>query len=599
MKDECIHIAIAFDQHYLLQFYALAASAFDSNPKTSLTFHCITRDIPEKEKLLIADYLENNNSTVNFYKVDEQLISNFVTMNHWSTTVYYKIFFPLIVSEEVDRILYLDTDTLIVNSLNEWYHLDMQGYPLAVVKDMHVRKQVFSDLHEREDYFNSGVMLIDVKKWNTLKISQETFHFLSHYPERIIYVDQDALNVVLEKKYLLVSERFNYTYTHLMADASGNELKKILKNLVIIHFTLSRPWHFLCQNRFRNLYSFYLRKSPKKGEQAITDFSFSKIPAYLKIRIKEQYSDMPQPVRNAVKAMRRLIALFKITSTREVLLILFHHQVTRKLAQSYPVLQRLLIFSIQCADNRIHMSRHSKEMLLLSWQNKNKDVQLYVRKYTRDLLVFAQFFIEKEYSEQYIEPLKIKYSKKINFIVDAGANIGCSAFYFHFLFPDAKIVCIEPETSNYTLLRKNILLNNASEIIAIQKAVWNEVTQLELMQRDWSPDGFHVMKKSEPDQVISKIPTTTFPQLMQDFGYAKIDLLKMDIEGAEQTIFSDEFHLQIFLSKTERLVIEVHKEFISAQSICELLGNAHFECMTVTIKGQPDVVLAKKTNQEN
>src|SRR5579859_1003927 len=155
-----LHIAIAFDRNYLNPFYALATSIFDNNPQRPFCFHCIVRDVTDNEKWLIANYLKENNSAINFYQADEKLISGFVTKNHWNTTVYYKIFFPLLVGDHVDRLLYLDTDTLVVNSLQDLYTMDLQTYPLAAVKDIHVGQEVYSELHEREDYFNSGMMLI-------------------------------------------------------------------------------------------------------------------------------------------------------------------------------------------------------------------------------------------------------------------------------------------------------------------------------------------------------------------------------------------------------------------------------------------------------
>jgi len=594
-QNKFIHVAIAFDRNYLLPFYALASSIFHNNKGTLFNFHCIVRGISEMEKQEINDYLKRNNSSINFYEIDEQLISGFITINHWNTTVYYKIFFPLLVGEAIERILYLDTDTLVVNSLVELYDMDLRSYPVAAVKDTHVGKEVYSELHEREDYFNSGVMLIDIKKWNLLNVSQEALKFLTNHPEKITYVDQDALNVVLENKCILISSNYNFTYTHVSTIGSGKELKQILSTLVIIHFTMNRPWHFLCKNRFRGLYKFYLRKSPMRGSAAITDFSFPKIPSYLKMRMGELYSDLPLAVKKKIRSMRRIFNLLKVITISELLQIATHHLFTKKLATNNPLLHRLVVFAIACTDNHISLSKHSKELLLLRWQNKDTRIQFYVRKYSRDLLVFMQFFTEKEYFIEYIKPLKIKFTEEFIFIIDSGANIGCSAIYFHLLFPNAKIVCIEPEESNFKLLKKNIQINNAlAEIIPLQMAVWNEVTELELMQRDWSHDAFHVMKKPIPDQVISKIGTTTFPQLMQEFGYGQIDLLKIDIEGAEQTIFKDDAHWQLFIPKTKRLIIEVHDEFISAQKLCDLLENAHFECKNVTLSKQPDVVIAYK-----
>jgi lipopolysaccharide biosynthesis glycosyltransferase len=286
------NIAIAFDKNYLNPFYALIASILINNSEAEIRFHCITRDVSELIKKQIVDYLTSFNSTINFYEINEEIISNFVIMNHWNTSVYFKLFFPLFVKSEIKTLLYLDTDTLVVNSLEELFNTQLNDKIAAVIKDEHVGNEAYFELHNRENYFNSGVMLIDIKKWNELTISQKVIKYLNDYPEKIIYVDQDALNVILENKYLLIPEKYNYTFSHFKDIPSRTEITNLLNFVVIIHFTISRPWNLLCENRLNQQYKLYLSKYPYSNK-AIIDFSISKIPFYLKIRFREYYSDNP------------------------------------------------------------------------------------------------------------------------------------------------------------------------------------------------------------------------------------------------------------------------------------------------------------------
>ena len=81
---------------------------------------------------------------------------------------------------------------------------------------------------------------------------------------------------------------------------------------------------------------------------------------------------------------------------------------------------------------------------------------------------------------------------------------------------------------------------------------------------------------------------------MQDYGFRQIDLLKIDIEGAEQQIFNDEPHLAQFLPSVRFLILEVHDEFIDSQNICNILSGFHFTCKTIQSPGMPDVIIAGK-----
>ncbi len=283
-----IHLAIAFDNNYLMPFYALVASIFENN--TQNHFHCIIRNIDSKEKQEIIDYIAKNQSEINFYEVDETLISQFVTRSHWNTSVYYKMFFPLLV-QNIDKLLYLDTDMLVVGSLKALYETGLGNYPLAAVYDNYVKTQPDIGIDKEEAYFNSGMLLIDIKKWNAQKISENAIDFLQKNPEKIKFVDQCALNAVLKDNWQRVSEKYNLIYSYIPENLPKSQFKEFLSDKSVLHFTLQRPWTLLCKNRFRYLYRDFLQKSPKKNQKVIFDFQLKDILKFFKIRLIEFYTD--------------------------------------------------------------------------------------------------------------------------------------------------------------------------------------------------------------------------------------------------------------------------------------------------------------------
>jgi len=300
-----MHIAIAFDSNYLVPFYALVTSIFYNNPNQAITVHCIIRGISELEKQKIVKYINNHNSSIYFYVIDEELIANFVVRSQWTTAVYYKIFFPLIVPDTLERLLYLDTDTLVLNNLNTLYNTDFHHYPLAAVYDNYVKIQPDLGIYEEGCYFNSGVMLFNLKEWKKQHMSEKALDILSNHPEKITYVDQDALNAVLINNWLRIPEKFNLLYSYIPQDLPKSLFKDFLKDKVVIHFTLHRPWSCLCQNRFRYLYKKYLRLSPKRDTQVIQDFSLKKTRLFVHLRIVEFYIDN-QWLRSAWKMIKSL-----------------------------------------------------------------------------------------------------------------------------------------------------------------------------------------------------------------------------------------------------------------------------------------------------
>lgn len=288
-----IHLGIAFDQNYLAPFYALITSIFENNQQRQIVIHAIITGVSEEEKLKITNYAANHNCKVIFYTIDEALTSRFVLTGKWTAAVYYRLFFPLLVSADVERLLYLDTDTLVINDLGELFNSDLGDYPVGAVYDNWVKTSPQLEIFVEGDYFNSGVLLIDVPKWNLQRISEKTIEFLNNFPEKIKFVDQDALNGILKDNWKKLDIRFNFMYSLIPEGISKKELDRLIKDKVVIHFTLQRPWFLLCKNRLRDLYFNFLQKSPGRYRKSVIDFEMNKMPALLKLRAVEFYNDSP------------------------------------------------------------------------------------------------------------------------------------------------------------------------------------------------------------------------------------------------------------------------------------------------------------------
>jgi lipopolysaccharide biosynthesis glycosyltransferase len=170
----------------------------------------------------------------------------------------------------------------------------MEHYPVAAVYDNYVKTQPLIDIVQEGEYFNSGVLLIDVNKWKQQNISEKACQYLLHNPQNILFVDQCALNVVLRNNWKKLDSRFNLMYSSLPDPLDKNQIHGLLKENVVVHYTLQRPWQMLCKNRLRNLYFFYLKRSGADQDwHGYADFEVKKIPAWIKIRLNELYFDLP------------------------------------------------------------------------------------------------------------------------------------------------------------------------------------------------------------------------------------------------------------------------------------------------------------------
>lgn len=165
-----------------------------------------------------------------------------------------------------------------------------------------------------------------------------------------------------------------------------------------------------------------------------------------------------------------------------------------------------------------------------------------IRKNTSDFKVFEQIFLFREYN------IKIPLYPKL--IIDAGANVGYASVYFSERFPKAKIIALEPENSNFEVLLRNI--KNLPNVIPIQKGLWFEKTMLFIENLDENKWSFELTPI--PKEHGIKIETCTVPELINLYG--KIDILKIDVEGAEKEIF--EFNSTEWVKSIKLIIVETH-----------------------------------------
>tara|TARA_Y100000589_G_scaffold328039_1_gene371214 strand:+ start:35738 stop:36484 length:747 start_codon:yes stop_codon:yes gene_type:complete len=209
---------------------------------------------------------------------------------------------------------------------------------------------------------------------------------------------------------------------------------------------------------------------------------------------------------------------------------------------------------------------------------KLKLKKLIIRPNTTDLKVFKSIFVFNELK------LPVKLNPKL--IIDGGAYIGYSALYYHLKYPSSTIICIEPEASNFNILKKHI--SNHSNIMAINAGLWHKNTYLKIKDNGIGEWGFSVEEVSK--SVEFDIEAITIDKILEKSGKDNIDILKLDIEGAEKQLFSSNYEL--WLKKTNVIVIELHDRFIEGCS--EALYSAIKKDEWLEFKEGEKVILIRK-----
>lgn len=316
MKDQNtpVHIALTFDQNYLVPFYVLVTSIFLNNKKNKIVLHTIATGVNEIEIKKILEFVKSNGGKIYFYSIDESfridnLNTPYLNSTHFTVAIFYRLFFPFLISENIDSLLYIDTDTIVLGDLHTLYSTNLNAFPVGVAIDTGMRRYNDPLLQkigvDKDKYFNSGVLLINLKEWKKQKISENTLQFTLENQHVLKYPDQDALNYVLKDNYYKLSNSYNFTWNDISEDIPKKEILK--QQIVILHYTAIKPWNMLNSNRLRYYYHYYLKKSPLAGSKIYTDFEWTrkKILLFLKIRMVEFYLDHVW-MRNAWKNIKSL-----------------------------------------------------------------------------------------------------------------------------------------------------------------------------------------------------------------------------------------------------------------------------------------------------
>lgn len=163
--------------------------------------------------------------------------------SHFKKSNYYRLRMASFIPNE-DKIIYLDSDVLVLSSLKPLYNTDINDYYIAACialtsETNKKRLQMADHLH----YFNSGVMLINTRKWREENLEGVFFRHIAASPsERFLFVDQDVLNDVCAKNTRLISQRWNVE-TRLSPRPTKEYLVATQNPLIIHYLGQDKPWH--------------------------------------------------------------------------------------------------------------------------------------------------------------------------------------------------------------------------------------------------------------------------------------------------------------------------------------------------------------------
>jgi len=192
---------------------------------------------------------------------------------------------------------------------------------------------------------------------------------------------------------------------------------------------------------------------------------------------------------------------------------------------------------------------------------------------------FKEIFVEGYY--------RFDTSTKTPVIYDCGANVGTSCAFFKYHYPQSRILAFEPNSKIASYLNKNIKNNSLENIEVIEKAIWTNNHGIELGMEDADGSSIHLDKNK------TKVESIRLKDYLEK--EKEIDLLKMDIEGAEVDVLND---CKDSLTNVNNIFVEFHSYCNKPQKLSEMIGVLESAGFRYHIK-QPEERLRPFINRVN
>ena len=237
-----IPIFLSSDNNYS-PFIATTIASICDNTKSFCNFYILDNKIELKKKKKIEKLKEQfNNFSIEYIKIDTQKIFkniDYKNNEYISLATYNRLLIPNL-KPELKKALYLDIDIIVLGDIQKLYDINLEQYIIGAAWDKsrvlyNTDTKELMELSDNYKYFNAGVLLIDIPKWNKNKVTNQLFELEKKYKKNILQADEKLLKKNFEKNYKIFDIKFNYT--------DYDVLNHPTNDIVIRHFASSiKPW---------------------------------------------------------------------------------------------------------------------------------------------------------------------------------------------------------------------------------------------------------------------------------------------------------------------------------------------------------------------
>lgn len=278
MKENNIkHIVYACDDHYFTYLYVSVKTLLESN--TNLIVHFLYQDVTDEHIGLLQQLGVEHDIQMDIRPFEmPNFFEKLPAFGVASKTTYAKLIFCTIFPD-LERVLYLDPDTMVLGNITDFYNMEMgHNYIAGVIENLPYYHREIVHLNEDEPYINGGMVLCNLKEWKNTCFEKKAVDRMKDTSMNLNY-DQGILNelcknktIVVEPKYNALAEVFQFASREKIMKRynfnkyyTQNEINEAIEHPVIIHFThflYGKPLSYKCTHPYADYFRKIVRESP-------------------------------------------------------------------------------------------------------------------------------------------------------------------------------------------------------------------------------------------------------------------------------------------------------------------------------------------------
>ena len=249
-----INLLFTMNRNYVMPCIVALTSIFENDKESDFTVFLLHSGITDFEIKKIKELADKYNQEIKEIEVDGKYFAD-IDSKRWSRETFYRLLTKEYIPEDLDRILYLDCDIIVTDSLLKFYNIDFTDKYLATpVFEEGQHQGGRLGLPKDSVYFPAGFLLYNLKKINNIFGYENILSKIKEYEDKLIFNDMDLLNILLFDKVKIINKDFYY----IGEDKDFNEKKPAS----IVHYSASKPWHNLIRGRYDDIWLQYLKLSP-------------------------------------------------------------------------------------------------------------------------------------------------------------------------------------------------------------------------------------------------------------------------------------------------------------------------------------------------